>query len=165
MDTAALPATTMSAEDIGRRVIKLVQNLRTVDDISAANLERQMGIKVVYNDDDPNRYGFGGPIVGDWRYRLFTVPDKKGEPPRRLDFSIRNNDGKADLAPVCTLTFNDYRAALEAAGYSVQRLYGGRNNDPWMFTRGNVVASLYMLHFQDPEKVTACVGTATIRFL
>ena len=164
MDAVVLSSPTLSAEDIGRRVIKLVQNLRTLDDISPASLERQMGIKVEFNKTDPNEYGFGGLISGHWHYDFGTVADHEGQPPRRLDFSIsdRSPDGKADLTPVCTLSFNDYRDAFVAAGYSVQRIVIGHNNDPWRFTRGDVTVTAWMLRYADPEKTRACVGSLDI---
>lgn len=157
---------TLTSEDIGRRVIKLVQNLRTLDQINPANLERQMGVKVIFDENNPNAYGFGGPIESAWRYRLFTIPDKRGETPTRLDFLIRDTsaDGKADMAPVCTLSFHDYRDAFVAAGYSVKRIVIGRNNDPWRFTRGDVTVTAWMLRFVDPEKARACIGAMNIEF-
>lgn len=161
MDTVALSSPTLSAEDIGRRVIKLVQNLRTLDDISPANLERQMGIKVEFNKYSPPKYGFSGPIEGNWVYEVEAIPDKDNQQiPRHLDFSIsdRSPDGKADLTPVCTLSFNDYRDAFVAAGYSVKRIVIGHNNDPWRFTRGDVTVTAWMLRYADPEKTRACVG-------
>lgn len=166
MDTAATPSPTLSAEDIGRRVIKLVQNLRTVDDISPVQLERQMGIKVQIRKEDPYRYGFGGPIEGSWVYDMEAAPVKPGETARRLEFSIgdRSPEGKADLTPVCTLSFNDYRDAFVAAGYSVKRIVIGRNNDPWRFTRDGVTVTAWMQRYADPEKTRACVRTLDIYF-
>ncbi len=166
MDAVAPTSPTLSAEDIGRRVIKLVQNLRSLEDISPANLERQMGIKVEMNKDDSRRYGFGGPIVGSWVYDLATIPEKAGQQPRRLDFSIsdRSSDGKADLGSVCSLSFNDYRDAWVTAGYSVKRIVVGRNNDPWRFSRGDVTVTAWMLRNADPEKQRACIGSISIEF-
>lgn len=166
MNTAA-SATTMTAEEIGRRVIKLVQSLRSPDDISPESIERHTGLTMAFNPTDKNRYGAGGEVDKNWHFSLVTVPDKSGTPPRRLTFTFddRSADGKADLGPVCGLSFSDYRDALVSAGYKMQRIETGSNNDFWRFTRGTVDVSLWMLRYADPDKGPACVRSLDIRML
>lgn len=167
MTSAPQPASALSAEDIGRRIIRLVLSLHTLEDIRPANIERLTGIKVDIDESDPDNYGFGSMFADHWAYNLVSVSDRLGEKPRRLDFFIddRSPNGDADMSPLHGLSFQDYRDALVAGGYSVQRLYGGRKNDPWEFTRGNVVVSITMQRFADPEKGPAYVRVLRIRVL
>lgn len=165
MSDTSNPTATLTAKDIGLRVIKWVQSLQSPADLLPEKLEQATGLKVEFNREDKQRYGVGGQVNDNWHFGLTAIPDKAGSPPRRATFKFddRSADGKADLAPVCSLSFNDYRDALVGAGYTMQRVRTGRNNDFWRFTRGSADVSLWPLRYADPEKGPACVGTLDVR--
>jgi hypothetical protein len=69
-----LPTPT-NAEEIGQRVLKLVENIHGRDDIAPARIEQLTGIKVEFNPDDANEYGFSGQLTEQWAYNLVSLPE------------------------------------------------------------------------------------------
>ena len=65
--TTATP--TVSAEDIGQRVLKLIASLRNAGDLTPERIEQATGLRVEISTDDRNVYGFSGDI-DDHTYHL-----------------------------------------------------------------------------------------------
>ena len=93
----------ITAEDIGHRVLKLIDRLQSAQDLAPEHIERITGIHVEINEDDPGIYGFGGKLTADWSYSLVSSPDQPGEAPTSLRFSFDNTHrdptDPADLEP------------------------------------------------------------------
>ncbi len=141
METKAQNAPTLTAENISRRVLKLVKNVRKLKDISAKSIKKSMGIKVILNSEDKNIYGFSGKISdSDWFYSLISLSETKGGTPHRLEFSFGEPTGNyPDMKPVCSIDFENYQKELTAAGFSVTPYYGEHNRLLWHnFLRNNV---------------------------
>jgi hypothetical protein len=120
----SLPSSQRSAEDIGARIIRLAQNLHTLDDIRPESIERHTGLEVEFNHNNRLNYGFGGVISEPLHYDLDSVQEREGSIPRQLIFSFRaqGQEDKADKAAICKPTFQDYRNALTEAGYTSKRV-------------------------------------------
>ena len=117
-------ASSLTAEEIGHRVLKLIDTIRTVNDISPARIEEVMGVKVEFNSKDPNEYGFGGTLSGEWTYGFGSLTDPGGAKPTRLELSFDNQtDSGADMAPICKLSYEDYSKFLTGAGFKKSPFY------------------------------------------
>lgn len=161
MSAVAMP---MTADEIGRRVLKLIDSLRSMQDLAPEHIEHETGIKVEFNADDPNVYGFGGQLTDDWTYNLISTPEKIGAKPSSLRFSFddQTDDGEADPAPICGLDFQDYSRTLTSAGFDSKPMHGYRGIDAWYFSRGDIGVLAYTHGNADPEQGKACVSKLII---
>jgi hypothetical protein len=159
--TASVPPIT--AEDIGRRVLKLIDSLRSAQDFAPEHIEQATGMRVEFNDEDRNIYGFGGKLTEEWSYSLVSTPDKQGEKPTSLRFSFDDTSRKqADPAPICTLKFEDYSKALTASGFAVKPMQGYQGIEGWYFTRDNIGVMAYTHGKADPAAGPACISSLAI---
>jgi hypothetical protein len=111
-------ASSLTAEEIGHRVLKLIDSIHTADDISPAHIEKVMGVKVQFNEKDPNDYGFGGKLTDEWSYNFGSLTDPDGAKPTRLELSFDNStDNNGDMTPVCKLNYDGYSKFLTDAGF------------------------------------------------
>ncbi len=154
---------TITAEEIGRRVLKLIDGLRSAEDLAPERIEQATGIKVEFNDDDRNVYGFGGRLTDEWSYSLVSTPDKLGEKPSSLRFSFDDvTRDRADPTPVCALRFEDYSQALTAAGFAVSPMPTYPGSDAWYFKRGDIGVMAYARGRTDPQVGPVCVSKLII---
>jgi hypothetical protein len=136
-------ASSLTAEEIGHRVLKLIDTIHTVDDISPGHVEKVMGVKVNFNTDDPHQYGFGGNLAGDWTYGFGSLADSGGAKPTRLELSFDNKTSRADMAPICKLSYDDYSKFLTGAGFKKSPFYAEHGRLTMVhFTRGPVAVDI-----------------------
>lgn len=156
----------ITAEDIGHRVLKLIDSLHSAQDLSPEHIERITGIHVEINEDDPGIYGFGGTLTADWSYRLVSSPDRLGETPTSLRFSFddtqRDRATPAGLAPICEMGFDDYRQALVSAGFTAKPMPTFPGSDSWYFSRGDIGVTAYALGKTDPQVGPVCLSKMII---
>ncbi len=152
-----------SAEDIGRRVLRLVENVRGPDDIAPTRIEQLTGIPVERNPDDANEYGFSGQLTEAWAYNLVSLPEA-GRRPSRVMFSFDDESrANADMTPICELDFDAYAEALAAAGYRAAPAYGKHGGiDHWTFTRDGVAVQIHVRGENDDRAEHACVSKLII---
>jgi len=151
------------AADIGKRVLKLVEHIRSADDIAPARIEQLTGMKVEFNPDDANEYGFGGQLTDAWAYNLISLPDGDAKP-TRLMFSFDDESrANADMAPICALDFDAYAETLAAAGYQATPSPGKHGEvSLWDFTRDDVTVQVYVRGENDDKADHACVSKLII---
>jgi hypothetical protein len=159
--TATAPPVT--AEDIGRRVLKLIDSLHSAQDIAPERIQQATGLPVEFNDEDPNIYGFGGKLTEQWSYSLVSTPDKLGEKPSSLRFSFDDTSRQhADPAPICVPDFDAYSKALTAAGFAVTPLQTYPGSDAWYFKRGDIGVMAYTQGKTDPQVGPVCLSKLII---
>lgn len=149
----------LNAEDIGRRVLRLVENVRGPDDLAPARIEGLTGIPVACNPRDASEYGFGGRLTDVWSYNLVTLPER-GRKPSRLMFSFDDDSrSHADMAPICALDLDGYASALGAAGYRATPVRGKRHELLyWDFARDGVHVQVHVRGENDARADHACVS-------
>ena len=153
----------ITAEDIGRRVLKLIDSLRSAEDLAPERIEQATGIKVEFNDEDRNIYGFGGRLTDAWSYSLVSTPDKLGEKPSSLRFSFDDSTrDQADPTPICTLRFEDYSQAMTAAGFAASPMRTYPGSDAWYFRRGDIGVMAYTQGKTEPQVGPVCLSKLII---
>jgi hypothetical protein len=142
-------APTLSTEEIGKRVLKLTKSINDTKDISPENIERQMQIKVSFNKENSNEYGFGGNVEGapDWVYSLYAYPSENNQKTDTVRFSFDyqlREPMSPDLSPVCTVNFDSYSKELIDAGFSKSfPVYGAHGRlSGWHFARGETLVNI-----------------------
>lgn len=161
MDHTQTPST---AEDIGQRVLKLVENVRGPDDIAPTRIEQLTGIKVEFNPDDANEYGFSGQLTDAWAYNLVSLPEGADQKPSRVMFSFDDESrSNADMAPICALDFDAYSASLQRAGFASNPARGKHDRLLyWDFSRDDVSVQVYVRGESDAKANHACVSKLII---
>lgn len=114
-DTEPAINPTLTAEEVGRRFLKLIEGVKSRSDLTAEHVQAVMGLAL---KDSPNG-PFHTQSLGDgWLY-VFSL--RRETPPGNsislnLEF-IDKADRFADMSAICGLTFEDYHNALKAMGY------------------------------------------------
>lgn len=152
------------AEDIGRRVLKLIDSIHSRNDLSPDHIEQVTGMVVSSNPSDANEYGFGGKLSDEWDYNLVSLTEADGSKPSRLMFSFDGQTNEyADMAPICTMDFDDYAKALAASGFHSTPAYGKHQNILyWDFARDNVSVQVYVRGESDAKVTHTCVSKMII---
>jgi hypothetical protein len=154
----------MTAEDVGKRVLDLINTIKTTNDISRENIERATGLKLNVNPDNPNEYGTGGKITDTWFYNIGGRLDSKSGKSNRLTFSFDDQtNNHADMTPVCGLDFNAYSKRLNEIGFQSSPVRGEHNRlSYWNFSRGDISVQVY-IRGESNEKVNHdCVSMMII---
>jgi hypothetical protein len=155
--------TPINAEDIGQRVLKLVEHIHGPDDIAPERIEQLTGIKVEFNPDDANEYGFSGQLTDAWAYNLVSLPEGTGKPSRIMFSFDDESRSNADMAPICALDFDAYAAALTTAGFASNPTRGKHDRvEYWDFARDDVSVQIYVRGENDAKAEHACVSKLII---
>jgi hypothetical protein len=135
------PRTAANApDDLGARLLHLIDGIRSADDLSPERLESLAGIPVQRDPEDSGRYGFGTPLDDAWACNLSTIPERGGRPPKRLVISYDDLAGRADATVTAAAPeFEAFAQRLRDAGYDQQIVHGPRGAI-WghRFARGGV---------------------------
>ncbi|MDR0717031.1 MAG: hypothetical protein LBF50_06410 [Azoarcus sp.] len=130
----------MSAEEMGLRFLKLIEGLRSRDDITLERVQKTMGVTLQRNT--------GGlfhlqDLEGDWFYVLsmaFSEADRKAK--IALDFVNRINRS-ADMSSLCNPDFARYQAALKKMGYQETPLRDGSGQLTYItYSKGDILIGL-----------------------
>lgn len=156
-------ASSLTAEEIGHRVLKLIDTIHTVDDISPAHVEKVMGVKVEFNAKDHNDYGFGGKLTNEWSYDFGSLNESTDEKPTRLMLSFDDQTRKnADITPICKLDYDGYSKFLTDSGFKKSPNYAEHGRIlSFSFTRSPVSVEISTM---GDDKRT-CVSMLTIEVL
>lgn len=106
---------TLSAEDVGRRFLKLIESVKSRDDLTRDHVQTMMGLTL---KDSPNGPFHTQPLGEGW---LYVVSLGQETPPGTaislsLEF-INKGDRFADMSSICSPDFKTYHDALKAIGY------------------------------------------------
>jgi hypothetical protein len=159
-------ATHVTASEISQKLLTLIEDIKTLQDIAPSNIERVTGLKITFDPNNSNSYGVGGKINDTWFYNLWSMSSSlpQGVKPHQLMFSFDDDkDGNVDMTDVCEVDFNAYAQKMTNSGYTGKPIYGLRNRiDYWQFTRGDVNLQVYV-RGESGEKVTHyCVSKLII---
>lgn len=153
----------LNAQEIGKRVLALIENIRNRQDISPELIEKHTGLPVRINPDDRNDYGVSGKLTDEWYYGLRSMSAEPGQAPNRLLFQFNDQThADADMSPVC-VAFEDYDRALTSAGFTGRRLRNRLDTqDYWDFSRGDIGVTVYVRGKHDPKDAQTCVSMVII---
>ncbi|TAA25644.1 hypothetical protein EA660_09355 [Pseudoxanthomonas winnipegensis] len=154
----ATAAPSLSLDDLNQRVLRLIDGIRTREDLAPAQLQRLTGVDVEVNAEDPTIYGIAGPVEGQGRYSLVSSHKNAAGQVDSLLLSFEPGDAAAPCASV-----EGYRNALAAAGFSGQHLPAGhRGNESWYFTRQGVSVNLHVRPGRGASPAPDCVASMVI---
>ena len=162
-----MPVQSASASTLGERVLGLILDARSREDLAADRLEARTGLPMEVAE--PGRdYGSQGALAAGWDYALRSMPPQPGAPVDRLLFQLQpspagTGPGEVDMTPVC-IPFATWRDRLAGAGFAERRLrerHGMR--DYWVFTRGDIGATVYVGEARDGMQAPPCVSMIVLQ--
>lgn len=114
----------LTPEEMGRRFLKMIDSLKTIDDLSQSHLEKAVQIAL-----RPSPEGNGGGVSmhlpeSGWYYGVSYYDDSHFPLNKSATYSLINrpadqnhNDHHADMGPVCGMDFDAYTAELLRMGF------------------------------------------------
>lgn len=175
----------MTPEEMGRRFLRFIGSLERYDQLTLDRLEQVMQVELKGPEGGHDKQFNIHMPDSDWYYAV-GYSEQKESPHRRfvmLNFGHGQDSGRADMAPVCGLYFDDYVDALQAMGFeeredmaqyeqahyvpvmnengeTVNTLVPGRRIPGYYFSRGDVGVMIdHRAEAVDPEakRRRACV--------
>ncbi|MGH8080283.1 MAG: hypothetical protein ACREP7_06890 [Lysobacter sp.] len=117
---------TATAEQVGKRFLKLIDRLNVRGNISLGQLAEAMEVPVGQMEPRHNGYSAALPIGEGWLYALDLWQDTASSPWASIILQFDNEElhEYADFAPICGMPFAKYRDAFKASGYQEKLDYG-----------------------------------------
>jgi hypothetical protein len=154
-------------QDITKRLLALIMNIRNRQDISPETLEKYMGEEVWVNPDDKNDFHISGKLTEEWYYSLnSTAFGMPGEPTGLLFVFNDQTHSDADMSPVC-VPLEDFSEPLTAAAFTTERFCNRHGTqDIWVFDRSTIGVTVYLRGKSKPLETTqTCVRKVSISVL
>ena len=153
----------LSAQEISKRVLALIEGIRNIGDISPANIEKLTGLKVTVNPADRKDYGVAGSLTQTWYYGLHSMSPDASDQPNRLLFQFNDQtNSDADMSPIC-VPIEYFSESLTATGFVSRKMRNRLDTqDFWEFTRGDVGVTVHVRGKRDPQDAQTCVSMAII---
>lgn len=125
----------LTAEEIGKRFLKLVEGLKSREDLSLGQVQDVTGLKLAPAAHG-GFYGVEGDLGDGWKYALNFYPESRSNGTGVQLHFVQPNERFGDMTPICSLDFDDYHRALKAMGFVDNPTYGeiGQLED-WRYTK------------------------------
>ena len=147
----------LSAQEIGKRFLKLLEGLTSREDLSLERIEEVTGIALPYVEAG-GRYAYSEALENGWYYSLWYVPKSVSlQNGISLNFS-KPTERFGDMSAVCALDFDYYRSALKTMGYEESPIPGEIGQiDEWRYYRGDITLSIIPQNVVAGEAGRLCV--------
>ena len=154
--SSAAESPSLSADEIGRRFLKLIEGLESRQDLSVARIQDVVGIKLLPAVRG-EFYGAEGDLGGGWTYALNFYPEARSRIGVQLHF-IDATKRLGDVPPVCNLNFDHYHNALKRMGYRDVPIYGEIGQlESWRYYKGGIVLLIIPQNAGESEADRVCV--------
>lgn len=155
--TATADNPQLSAEEIGKRFLKLIEGLKTPEDLSLERVEEAIGLSLL-QVNGKKYYGHGQKLQEGWFYAFWFYPEERGNKRGiRLDFE-HEGDRFSNMAAVCVLDFDYYHNALKAMGFRDTPVHGEIGQlEGWRYYRDGIALSIIPQNVTSGEAGRLCV--------
>jgi hypothetical protein len=107
----------LTPEEIGRRMLKLIDSLTSFDELSLERVRELMRLPL-YDIPETTSHGFGMHLpASGWRYVFAYYNNPKSPDLKNISYNFINKNEAADMAPVCTMDYDAYVTALKGMGF------------------------------------------------
>lgn len=109
------------------RLLTLLEQARTPDNLSLPAIERHMGLRMQPIASDASRFEATGRLGGEWTYSLATVRSSYRVAPHALRLRFDDGrDGASDMSAVCQFDYERYKSSLERMGFEPRVILGNQ---------------------------------------
>lgn len=156
----------LTGDEVSRRVLKLIEGLKSSDQLTPEYIEQQTGLAIQRAAGRPDAFGTGAQLTPDWAYNLY-VSKAPGDDKNKLIFDFsRTGEGHAPMTAICGMDYKQYAEALKGMGFEDSVSYGEHGRvDHYRFQRPTLSLQVYIEGESDetPEKVRHhCVKMITV---
>lgn len=132
----------LSAEEIGRRFLRLIESLESSEDLSLQRVKDVIELPI-HKATHGDFFGVEGDLNNGWTY-IFNFYPKTGSNKNYIVLRFVHGDERFPvMTPVCSLAFVDYHNALKDMGYVDYPKYGEIGDlVEWMYRKGDVVIAI-----------------------
>lgn len=148
----------MTPEVLAQRIVRLILSIHGKQDMARLQVEKEFGVKLKYDANDPQAFWISDELGGGKRYSLESISDAYGQPASRLDFKFSKSAGTPDQVG-CAQTIALYRHSLINSDFKAQWVGSPRRGSHarWHFERGNVVVTVLVGADTREDNAQACV--------
>ncbi|MBT2747820.1 MULTISPECIES: hypothetical protein [unclassified Lysobacter] len=107
----------LTPEEVGRRFLKLIDSLKSFDDLSVERLQDMMHLPMVNAPETSGGYLILRMPDSGWQYSFSYRIDAKYPRYTNAAFEFNHDDGRADMARVCGMDLDAYVAELNKVGF------------------------------------------------
>jgi hypothetical protein len=156
----------MTPELLAQRIVRLILSIHGKQDMARLQVEKEFGVKLKYDANDPKAFWISGELGGGKRYSLESISDANGHPVSRLDFEFTKSAGTPDQVG-CAQTIALYRQSLINGDFKAQWVGSPRRGSHarWHFERGNVVVTALVGVDTREDNAQACVSNLIVLVL
>lgn len=108
---------TISALQLRRRILDLIDSIQGPEDMSRAHLEKMMGVRLVLSQDSTDYWRHQGMTDAGWGYG-FGIQEERGEDLPHFNIGFFSNDGQGNaFASVCSYDLLELADEIVARDY------------------------------------------------
>lgn len=149
----------LSAEEIGRRFIRMLEEVESRAQLSLDLVKEVTGL-TLQQSDRASFYSYSQVVDQHWSYTLTYVPEAPAiQRGVGLRFSRAGTDA-GDAGSICKLDFAHYRDALIALGYREVPIPGEIGQvDEWRYYKGDITLSVIPMNAIPGQAGRLCVSS------
>lgn len=147
----------LTAEEIGKRFLKLIEGLKSREDLSLARVQDITGLKLAPAVRG-EFYGAEGDLGREWKYALNFYPESRSSAIGVQLHFMKSNERFGDMTQVCSLDFDHYHSALKAMGYRDVPIYGEIGQlESWRYYKDGIMLLIIPQNVVAGEAGRVCV--------
>lgn len=132
----------LSAEEIGKRFLKLIETLDSRQSLSLELVQKVTGL-TLEPSEKASFFGHTQHAGEGWSFTLTYVPDAPSVK-RGVGLVFNSTNGRfVDMSSICAMDFEHYRSALKSSGFEESPVYGEIGQiDEWRYDRDDITLSI-----------------------
>ncbi len=136
----------LTAEEIGKRFLKLIEQLESRKDLSVDGIQSVIGVTLKHvrvPNEKLDYYAYGQKLNSEWSFSIHYNPASPGlKEGIGLSFGY-SEGGDGNVQTVCSPAFDDYHDTLKEVGYRDVPIYGEIGElRSWRYYKGDITLSL-----------------------
>ncbi|KQR09049.1 MULTISPECIES: hypothetical protein [Xanthomonas] len=164
-ETVTADKINLSAEEIGKRFLKLITSLDSRADITPQRIQDVMGFPVTVAPGALGAVVWSKDLGAGWKYAFDYVPESKSLLPG-VGLSFENDaNRKSEIEVICNLDFEHYDSVLKSSGFIASPTYGPIGQlENWRYAKfakdgkgGDIIVSIVPLSAAESSPNQVCV--------
>jgi len=109
----------LTPEEVGRRFLRLIDNLKSFDDLSAERVQEIMRLHLTPTPEAHSAFFNMHLPESEWYYNVLYYDNPRSPDLKNASYNFINDKNRqsADMAPVCRMDFNAYVSELKKMGF------------------------------------------------
>ena len=133
----------LSAEEVGKRFLKLIEGLESKSSLSLKLVQDAMGMKLSSVPGDPNHLVSEATVAPGWSYVVGYI-EATPSIDKATFLEFRNAEARfSDMTAICSVDFDYYHNALKSMGFRDSPMHGEIGQlESWRYYKGDITLSI-----------------------